>query len=58
MNRCPISWEWLEQEIVSIVLEQPEVEDNEDVENIIKPTVTSTKTINDLGNALTKRFTS
>ena len=35
-----------EQEIVIIVLEQPEVEDNEGVDKISEPIVTNTEAIN------------
>ena len=40
------------QEIVNVVLEQPEVEDNEGVDKISEPIVTSTEAINGLENAL------
>ena len=36
----------MEQEIVNIVLGQPEVEDNEGVDKISEPIVTSTEAIN------------
>ena len=41
-----------EQEIVNIVLGQPEVEDNEGVDKIIESIVTNTEAINGLENAL------
>ena len=40
------------QEIVNVVLGQPEVEDNEGVDKISEPIVTSTEAINGLENAL------
>jgi hypothetical protein len=40
------------QEIVNVVLGQPEVEDNEGVYKISEPIVTSTEAINGLENAL------
>ena len=40
------------QEIVNVVLGQPEVEDNEDVDKISEPIVTNTEAINGLENAL------
>src|SRR5687768_15771481 len=39
------------QEIVNVVLGQPEVEDNEGVDKISEPIVTSTEAINGLENA-------
>jgi len=40
------------QEIANVVLGQPEVEDNEGVDKISEPIVTSTEAINGLENAL------
>ncbi|CAG8624777.1 14222_t:CDS:1, partial [Funneliformis mosseae] len=48
--------EMTEQEIVNIVLGQPEVEDNGDIDKISEPIVTNTEAINGLENVYNKKI--